>query len=128
MLVTTTTALTSAVDQDLQAVITSAGFAFRSTGSVIGLTIASAAFQNLLRLRLQHNIGSIEGADNIIDRIRNDFDEINRLDQTIVGGVKQSYMEALRGASLTTCGLSVLAALCSLLMKQHKLHVNFARR
>ena len=70
MLVTTLIALVSAVEQEYQAVVISAGLAFRSTGSAIGLTTASVAFQNLLRVRLQEGIGGITDADEIIDRIR----------------------------------------------------------
>lgn len=49
MLVTILMGLVSAVEQDNQPVVTSAGFAFRSTGSAIGLTVSSANFPNLLR-------------------------------------------------------------------------------
>ncbi|KAL2047267.1 hypothetical protein N7G274_001286 [Stereocaulon virgatum] len=52
MFVTTLMALVSTVDHDHQAVATSAGYAYRSTGSAIGLAVASAAFQNSLRVRL----------------------------------------------------------------------------
>lgn len=38
-------ALVSAVEQEHQAVVSSAAFAFRSTGLAMGLTVASAAFQ-----------------------------------------------------------------------------------
>lgn len=128
MLVTTLMALVSAVEHDNQAFITSTGFAFRSTGSAIGLTVASATFQNLLRVYLQRSIGSIEDADGIIDRIRQDFDEINRLDKAIFRVVRQSYIEALRGVFITTCGLSVLAAFCSSFMRQNKLYTTIARK
>ena len=128
MLVTTLVALVSAVEQEDQAVVTSAAFAFRSTGSAIGLTVASSTFQNLLRLRLHAYIGNIEDAEDVISRVRDNFDGVNHLDAAIRGSVRESYMEAVRGVFLVICGFSVLAALTSLFVKQHKLHTNIARR
>ncbi|KAF6225097.1 hypothetical protein HO133_010293 [Letharia lupina] len=128
ILVTTLIALVSAVEQEHQAVVTSAGFAFRSTGSVIGLTIASAAFQNLLRVKLHRSIGSVADAEGIIDKIREDFDEIGRLPAELRGLVQQDYMEAVQGVFIVVCGFSVLASVSSLFMRQHKLHANLERR
>lgn len=127
-LVTTMMALVSTVEQDDQAVITAAGFAFRSTGSAIGLTVASTIFQNLLRLYLRRSIGDIEEADSMIDRIRANFGEIARLDDTILGDVRQSYMAALQGVFLTICGMNILAATCSLFMRQNKLYTTLTRQ
>ena len=128
MLVTTLVALVSAVKQEDQAVVTSTAFAFRSTGSAIGLTVASSTFQNLLRLRLHSYIGNIKDAENVISRIRDNFDEVNHLDAVIRGRVREGYMEAVRGVFLSVCGFSVLAALTSLFIKQHQLHTNLSRR
>ena len=128
MLVTTLVALVSAVEQDDQAVVTSAAFAFRSTGSAIGLTVASSTFQNLLRSRLHTYIGDTEDAENVISRVRDNFDEVNHLDAATRGIVRESYMEAVRGVFLIICGFSIMAALTSLFIKQHRLHTNIARR
>ena len=128
MLVTTLISLVSSVEQDQQAVVTSAGFAFRSTGSVIGLAICSAAFQNLLRLNLRRKIGGVKDADKIIARIRKRFDEVNLLDPTMRSSVQDCYTEALRGVFIITCGFTILAALTSLFMRQNKLHSSLARR
>ncbi|MCJ1276454.1 hypothetical protein MMC21_004259 [Puttea exsequens] len=128
MLVTTMTAMVSAVEQDNQAVVTSAGFAFRSTGSAIGLTLASATFQNLLMVYLQRKLVGIGNAESIIDRIRDDFGEIEYLDGNVQPIVKDSYMEALRGVFLLVCGMGFLAAFSGILMRQHKLHTSINRR
>ena len=128
ILVTALIALVSAVEQEHQAVVTSAGFAFRSTGSVIGLTVASSAFQNLLRVKLNESIGSITDAEGIIDSIRENFDEIARLPLELRGSVQRDYMEAVQGVFTVVCGFTVLAAASSLFMKQHKLHANLERR
>lgn len=128
ILITTLIALVSAVEQEHQAVVTSAGFAFRSTGAVIGLTIASATFQNLLRVKLHRSIGGVADADGIVDRIRENLDEIGRLPAELQGLVQRDYMDAVRGVFVVACGFSVLAALSSLFMRQHKLHGNLERR
>ena len=128
ILVTALIALVSAVEQEHQAVATSAGFAFRSTGSVIGLTVASSAFQNLLRVKLHESIGSMTDAEGIIDSIRENFDEIARLPFELRGSVRRDYMEAVQGVFTVVCGFTVLAAVSSLFMKQHTLHANLERR
>lgn len=128
ILVTTLIALVSSVKQEYQAVVTSAGFAFRSTGSVIGLTIASAAFQNLLRVKLHRSIGNVADAEVIIDRIRENFNEIGQLPIELRGPVQKDYMEAVQGVLIIACGFSVLAAISSLFMRQHQLHGNLERR
>ncbi|KAL8824655.1 MAG: hypothetical protein Q9191_004909 [Dirinaria sp. TL-2023a] len=57
MLTVTLVALIAAVDQEFQAVITSASYAFRSTGSTLGITVASVIFQNIVDSRLWQKFG-----------------------------------------------------------------------
>lgn len=128
MLTTTLLALISAVDHEHQAVITSASYAFRSTGSVIGITIASAVFQNILKMRLWATLGDQRGASEIIGRVRDSLDEIGKLPTDLRGEVRGAYMDALRGVFLTTLGISALGALVSLAMREHKLHSNLERK
>ena len=130
ILITTLIALVSAVPQEHQAVVTSAGFAFRSTGSVIGIAVASSAFQNLLRVKLQRSIGggSVADADGIVERIRENLDEIVRLPEQLRGAVERDYMEAVQGVFGVVCGFAVLAAVSSLFMREHVLHANIERR
>lgn len=128
MLTITLLALISAVAHKHQAVITSASYAFRSTGSTIGITIVSAVFQNILKMRLWARFGDRDDAGKVIGRIRNSFDEIRRLPPGWREGVMESYMDALRGVFATACGIAVLGAVISLGMREHKLHNNLARR
>lgn len=128
MLTKTLLALISAVDHEHQAVITSASYAFRSTGSVIGITIASAVFQNVLKMKLWATLGGRQGAADIIGRLRDSLDEIGKLPLELRVEVRGAYMDALRGVFLTTLGLSVMGALVSLAMREHKLHSNLERR
>lgn len=128
MLTTTLLALISAVDHKDQAVITSASYAFRSTGSAIGVTIASAVFQNSLKIRLWAEFGDREGAADVIGRLRDSLDEIRTLPVEWRGEVREVYMEALRGVFLTTLGIAVIGGLISLAMREHVLHKTLERK
>ena len=128
MLTVTLLALVSAVDHKDHAVITSASYAFRSTGSSIGITIASAVFQNTLDKELWSRLGGREGAAAIIDKLRDNLIEIGKVPAGWKDDVLGSYMEALRGVFLTNLGIGVLGMLVSLAMRENKLHNNLARK
>ena len=128
MLTTTLIALISAVDHKDQAVITSASYAFRSTGSTIGITVASAVFQNILKIRLQSVFGDREGGPDLIRRLRDSLDEIKTLPVGWRGEVREVYMEALRGVFLTSMAIAVLGGLVSLAMREHVLHKTLERK
>ena len=121
-------ALIAAVDHKEQALITSASYAFRSTGSTIGITIASAVFQNVLSMQLWDQLGDRDGADEIIPRVRDSLDAIKGLPLHWKMGVMQVYMTALRAVFLTILGIGALGAIASLFLREHKLHTNLARK
>ncbi|KAE8356435.1 major facilitator superfamily domain-containing protein, partial [Aspergillus coremiiformis] len=127
ILTITLVALVSAVDHEHHAVVTSASYAFRSTGSTIGITVASAVFQNMLKSGLWSRFGDREDAKTLIPRIRDSLDELRKLPADWKTGVLATYMESLRAVFLTLLGISVLGALVSLAMREHKLHMNLAR-
>lgn len=129
MLTVTLVAMISAVDHAHQAVITAASYAFRSTGSTIGITIAGAVFQNILTKELAQRYGALPGSEGEIRRIRDSLDELERLPAGWERGVVvQIYMDALRGAFVAGLGIAVLAAVAGLAMKEHVLHKNLARK
>jgi len=128
MLTITVTALIAAVDQKHHAVITSASYAFRGTGSTIGITICSLVFQNILIKRLWEEFGEEKDAATIIGRLRDSLTEIKYLPGDWSNGAEDAYMDALRGVFLTIFGLAVIGALFSLFMKEHTLHKDLARR
>ena len=128
MLTTTLLALISAIEHKEQAVITSASYVFRSTGSAIGITIASAVFQNILKLRLWTRFGDRDDAAEMIKRLRDSLEEIDKLPTGQRAIVLDIYMEALRGVFLTLLGVGVLGALVSLAMREHTLHRNLERK
>lgn len=127
MLVSTLLALVSVVEQQEQAVITSAAYAFRSIGSAVGLSVASAAFHNLLRVMLRRAIGDVQDANRMIDRIRDNFDAVNHLPEGLVRDVQDSYLAAVRGVFFINFVFSIAAGGVSLVMKQHTLHTDLVR-
>ncbi|KAF5879356.1 putative mfs multidrug protein [Botrytis fragariae] len=127
-LTTTLLAIISAVSHDHHSVITSASYAFRSTGSTIGITIASAVYQNILKSDLWEKFGDKPNAEEIIGRIRDSFDELNKLPEGWKEGVTESFMDAFRGVFLTALGFAILMAGVGSLMKQNVLHDRLDRR
>ncbi|KAL9000701.1 MAG: hypothetical protein Q9169_000737 [Polycauliona sp. 2 TL-2023] len=130
MLTITLLALIAAVSHADQAVITSASYAFRSTGSAIGIAIASAVFQNILNLKLQTRFSGLPDSQNhkYVEKLRDSLDEIGKLPPGLKEDAMQCYMDALRGVFLATLGLGVLGAVVSLAMREHVLHSNLARK
>ena len=128
MLTVTLLATISAVSHDHQAVITSATYAFRSTGSTIGITIASAVYQNTLANSLHSKFDGQPGAEKEIQRIRDSFNELKHLPEGWKVGVTEAFSNAFRGVFLTAFGLAVISLICGGFMRQHTLHKNIARR
>ena len=77
-LTVTVTALIAAVEQKNHAVVTSASYAFRGTGSTIGISICSLVFQNILKQRLWERFGTqgLGGFDREIKR-QSDRDQVS---------------------------------------------------
>lgn len=126
ILTVTLLAVIAAVAHEHQAVITSATYAFRSTGSTIGVTVASAVYQNLLLRGLRSRF---EDEDEI-RRIRNGVDGLEKgnLPQGWDQGVRDSFGEALKGVFLTSLGIAALGLVVGCFMKEHVLHKTLARR
>ncbi|KAL1899906.1 hypothetical protein Sste5346_002772 [Sporothrix stenoceras] len=127
MLTITLLACIASVAQSRQAVITSATYAFRSVGGTLGLTLASAVYQNILRSQLWERFGDLPGAAEEIARIRDDLGELKHLPEGWYDGVIASYMDAFRGVWLMGLGLGVVGLISVSLMKQHTLHSTLAR-
>ncbi|KAL2260004.1 hypothetical protein VTK26DRAFT_6126 [Humicola hyalothermophila] len=128
MLTVTLLACIAAVNHSHQAVVTSATYAFRSVGATLGITVASAVYQNILRARLWERFGHLPGAAEEIARIRDDLSELGKLPEGWHDGVIQSFVDAFRGVWSMGLGLTVVALITVSLMKQHKLHSNLARQ
>ncbi|RSL40652.1 hypothetical protein CEP54_016056 [Fusarium duplospermum] len=120
-------ATVAAVSHNEQAVATSANYAFRSTGSTIGVTIASAVYQNLLQQGLHQRFDGREGSADVIKRLLNSLDELKNLPEGWSEGVHQAYSTALRGVFLTGLAFAALGLLAASCMGEHKLHKTISR-
>jgi predicted MFS family arabinose efflux permease len=127
MLTCTLVGLIAAVDHEQQAVVTSASYAFRSTGSTIGITAASTVFQNVLRKQLWQRLGDRKGAAEVIKKVRDSINEVANLKPGWKEEVLESYVQALKGVWGLMLALSVAVLICGLFMKEHILHKNLAR-
>lgn len=128
-LTVTVTALIAAVKQKHQAVITSASYACRGTGSAIGIAVCSLVFQNILKRRLWEEFGQEDGAASIVGRLRDNLREIKYLPNNgWMADAEDAYMDALRGVFWTIFGLAAIGTVASLFMREHTLHRSLARR
>ncbi|RMZ84630.1 hypothetical protein DV737_g1230, partial [Chaetothyriales sp. CBS 132003] len=129
LITATLVAMLSAADHKYQAVVTAASYAFRSTGSSIGITLASAVYQNILTSELHDAYGHMPDGPQIIDRIRNSLDAIKHLpegwSQSVVMHI---YMDAFRGTFICGASLTVVTLLTGLAINEHVLHKNLSRR
>ncbi|KAL8808016.1 MAG: hypothetical protein Q9182_000294 [Xanthomendoza sp. 2 TL-2023] len=124
----TVTALIAAVQQKHQAVITSASYACRGTGSAIGIAACSLVFQNTLKRRLWEEFGAEEGAALLIGRLRNNLKEIKHLQNDgWMAGAADAYMDALTDVFWAIFGLAGVGTVASLFMREHTLHKNLER-
>ncbi|KAL1306053.1 hypothetical protein AAFC00_004179 [Neodothiora populina] len=128
VLTITLLALLASVGHEHQAVITSASYAFRSTGSTIGITLASAVFQNILKKSLWARFGDLPGAAEIIRSIRDDIGDLTRVPRGWEAGVKDGYMESLRGVWVLIVVLATLGGFIGLFIRQHTLHSTINRK
>ena len=97
----TLVALIAAVDQDYQAVIQCASYAFRSTGSTIGSTEAYAVFRNILTSQIWQRLGHEKHAPDTVARVRKGLSAIKVLPFVSVEAAMQAYIDTLRGVFLT---------------------------
>lgn len=117
----------NAVEIQEQAVMTSLIYAFCSTGSVIGVALASAVYQNVLRSRLWIRFSHRENGAEIIRRVTDSFDEMDGLAWQDRRFVRDSYMLSLTAVFAATAGLAILSLTGGVLMKEKRLHTTLAR-
>ncbi|KAL9102406.1 MAG: hypothetical protein Q9163_002451 [Psora crenata] len=128
-LTVTVTALIAAVEPKYQAVITSASYACRGTGSTIGIAICSLVFQNILNKSLWKRFGHETEAAAIIGRLRDNLAEIRHLPSVVwMDEAEEAYMDALRGVFWAIFGLAAMGTVASLFMREHILHKDLGRR
>ncbi|KAF2860583.1 MFS general substrate transporter, partial [Piedraia hortae CBS 480.64] len=105
-LTVTLIAMISATEHRNQAVVTSASYAFRSTGASVGICLAGAVFQNLVWGLLVERFGEGELRE----------------------GVRLAFVGALRGVWAVALGLAAAGAGVSLGIGEHVLFGDLERR
>ena len=127
MLTTTLLAYNAAVTQAEQAVVTSTSYVFRSTGSAISVTIASAVFQDVLSKSLVEHFGSDENGRDMVARAQKSVKSMRGLPFKPRELAIQSYMQALRHVWLTLLVCASLAFISGLFKREHRLHQRIDR-
>lgn len=128
VLVIALVSLISSVDREYQAVVTSASFAFRSIGSILGISITSTVFEHLLRRELGSRLEHNREADQLISRLRMKFDEIQYLSSALRQDVFDFYAVALKAVFATTLAMTICGAISSCFIKQHNLPSTLERK
>ena len=128
ILVVALVSLISAVDRGSQAVVTSASFAFRSIGSILGISTSSTIFEHLLRKELRERLGYDQEADHLISQLRDNFNEIQYLSPVLRQHVLDCYAVALKAVFAVTLVMTICSAISSCFIKQQKLHSTLKRK
>ncbi|KAK9473641.1 major facilitator superfamily domain-containing protein [Dipodascopsis tothii] len=126
-LTVTLVGLIAAVPREYQAVTTSIQYGFRGIGSTVGVSVASAVFQNVLAAKLTARITG-ENAAEIIRRVSDSVDEVANLPEDLRDSVIQSYLDSCHAVFYMAVVLIICCAGSSLCMKEYVLHNNVSRR
>ena len=127
MLTTTGVALVASVEQKYQAVTTSASYGSRSTGSVFGIAISGAIYQNVLMKRLRKRFRGLPDADRLIKRVGKDIRAMHNLDPRLERGAIEDHMYALKHVFFFLLGFAALGALANAFIKEYKLYKTIER-
>lgn len=132
ILTITLLALISATPMKFQACTTSIQYTFRSTGSTLGVSVASAIFSNVLLQQLTKKINAIvtndpEKARKIIAKALDSTDYVNEAPKYVRAAIRDSYEAGCKGAFYFALLTVVLGFVSSLFMRENKLHTSLNR-
>ncbi|KAK9463451.1 major facilitator superfamily domain-containing protein [Lipomyces oligophaga] len=127
LITSTLIALIASVPHEFQAVTTSINYGFRALGSTMGVSMASAIFQNVLGSRLYARVTG-PGAAEIIERVMDSVEEIENLPEEYKPLVISSYYDACKGVFYFAVVLGFLNIVSCAVMKEHTLHTTINRR
>ncbi|KAI5966124.1 hypothetical protein CANMA_003370 [Candida margitis] len=131
ILTITLLALIAATPMKYQACTTSIQYTFRSTGSTLGVSAASAIFETVLGSSLQRRIMNLvkdpEEARNIIAKALEDTNYVHEAPKYVREAIRTSYDEGCRGAFYFASVAVVIGVISSLFMREHKLHTSLNR-
>lgn len=136
LLTTTLLALIAAVPHDQQAATTSIQYAFRATGSTVGVSAASFIFQYYLSLSLNDKLYAIPGVPFTKDEIAEIISKAVKSSEYTWNGapvifkeeIIQSYDFASHKALLFSFVCAAIAWCLACAMKEHHLHTGMARK
>jgi EmrB/QacA subfamily drug resistance transporter len=131
MLTVTLLALIASVPSKYQARTTSIQYTFRSTGSTIGVSIASALFQQGLKRTLNYKIHDLipdaTEAAKIINRALENSNYSKEAPKIVQEAIKESYAAGCKGAFYFSFATILIGYISSLFMREHKLHTSIDR-
>lgn len=131
ILTITLLSLIAAVPAKYQASTTSIQYTFRATGSTLGVSIASAIFQSILRSNLTSRIYQIVSDPNeakeIISKALENAQYSHVAPKLVQQAIRDSYNDGCKGAFAFTAATVTIGFLCSLFMREHVLHTSINR-
>ena len=127
MLTTTAVALVASVEQKYQAVTTSASYASRSTGSVVGIAVSGAIYQNALTKGLWQRLGDLADAKHLIEEVKNNLKAMHDMSPDLERRIMQVNMSALKHVFFVLLGFAILGAVSNGFVKEYKLYKTVAR-
>lgn len=131
MLTVTLLALIAAAPAKYQAGITSVQYTFRSTGSTLGVSIATALFQNGLQKSLSTKISEVVSdpakAAKYIHKALKDAEYSRIAPEPVKNAIISSYDVAVKNAFTFGMVSTIMCLLISTLMREHRLHTSVNR-
>ncbi|KAI9779414.1 MAG: hypothetical protein M1839_007379 [Geoglossum umbratile] len=104
-----------------QAIATAGSYLFRSLGSVVGVSLGSAAMQQSLRTHLKEALKDGKHADEIVRHVRESLDYIKTLDPAAREIVRNCYGKATQASFILSLVIAAGAAISSLFIREKRL-------
>lgn len=131
VLTVTLLALIAAVPAKYQACTTSIQYTFRSTGSTLGVSIASAIFQAVIRRLVTENVHAVvkdpELAAKIISRALENTNYSKEAPAFVREALKNAYASGCHSTFVFSSAAVLAGYVASLYMREHKLHSSINR-
>ena len=121
-------ALIASVEHQDQAVMTSASYAFRSTGSAVGMALASMIFQSRLSQALYDQFEDRNDMERLVSRAKDGLAAIESMPVDVREVVVEAYVAGLKAVFTFLWAAALLTLVTCLFLREHKLHKNLARR
>ncbi|KAI8061714.1 major facilitator superfamily domain-containing protein [Gongronella butleri] len=115
-------AMLSCVQRQDMATMTSISYLFRTTGSVIGVSLSQAIFQGVVKTLLVEQLAGVPNADSIIDVARKSMMDVReRVPGDLLPTILDSYQVAIRYSFAFSTLLALCALVSAFFIRQHSL-------